>query len=84
MEFYYVTVRESKKITEITKRILADAKKYSFNYGSICTELKTGIVWTFSTKPYALDVDHIDPTNHYANNLQFLILVQEFRKKALY
>jgi GNAT superfamily N-acetyltransferase len=35
MEFYYVTVRESKKFTAITKRILADAKKYSFNYDSI-------------------------------------------------
>jgi len=32
---------------------------------------KTGIVWTFAT----LQVDHIDfkSTNHYANNLQFLI-----------
>ena len=31
---------------------------------------KTGIVWTFAT----LEVDHIDfdPTNHCANNLQFL------------
>jgi hypothetical protein len=31
---------------------------------------KTGIVWTFAT----LEVDHIDfkPTNHHANNLQFL------------
>ena len=35
---------------------------------------KTGIVWTFATGPYQLDVDHIDfdPTNHCANNLQFL------------
>ena len=32
--------------------------------------VKTGIVWTFAT----LEVDHIDfdPTNHCANNLQFL------------
>jgi len=39
--------------------------------------LKTGIVWTFAkspNQPYQLEVDHIDfkPTNHCANNLQFL------------
>ena len=39
--------------------------------------LKTGIVWTFTkspNQPNALEVDHIDfdPTNHRANNLQFL------------
>ena len=38
---------------------------------------KTGIVWTFAkspNQPNALEVDHIDfdPTNHCANNLQFL------------
>ena len=35
---------------------------------------KTGIVWTFAKGPYQLEVDHIDfnPTNHCANNLQFL------------
>jgi len=35
---------------------------------------KTGIVWTFATGQYQLEVDHIDldPTNHCANNLQFL------------
>ena len=35
---------------------------------------KTGIVWTFAPGPYQLEVDHIDfnPTNHCANNLQFL------------
>jgi len=38
---------------------------------------KTGIVWTFTkspNQPNALEVDHIDfdPTNHRANNLQFL------------
>jgi hypothetical protein len=36
--------------------------------------LKTGIVWTFATGQYQLEVDHIDfnPKNHCANNLQFL------------
>jgi len=36
--------------------------------------VKTGIVWTFAPGPYQLEVDHIDfnPTNHCANNLQFL------------
>jgi hypothetical protein len=36
--------------------------------------VKTGIVWTFAKGPYQLEVDHIDfdPTNHCANNLQFL------------
>jgi hypothetical protein len=35
---------------------------------------KTGIVWTFAKGDYKLEVDHIDfnPTNHCANNLQFL------------
>ena len=35
---------------------------------------KTGIVWTFVKGQYQLKVDHIDfdPTNHCANNLQFL------------
>ena len=38
---------------------------------------KTGIVWTFAkspNQPNQLEVDHIDfdPTNHCANNLQFL------------
>jgi hypothetical protein len=37
---------------------------------STLPKAKTGIVWTFAT----LEVDHIDfdPTNHCANNLQFL------------
>jgi len=36
--------------------------------------VKTGIVWTFVKGDYQLEVDHIDfdPTNHCANNLQFL------------